>query len=145
LSRRGLSRPDESSFRQLFANYRNNAKNRNLRFSLSRKQFRDLTKQPCYLCGSPPSQEVKTTTGRAPYTYNGVDRRDNGLGYTIANSVPCCWKCNNLKGSASLSDLIGHFARILSHLALKSFTPEEVFNAKTTRNNKKRAVHRNRR
>jgi hypothetical protein len=28
---------------------------------------------------------------------SGIDRRDNELGYTVTNSVPCCPACNVAK------------------------------------------------
>ncbi|GAG94020.1 unnamed protein product, partial [marine sediment metagenome] len=27
----------------------------------------------------------------------GIDRKNNNIGYTIKNSVPCCWPCNKFK------------------------------------------------
>ena len=45
----------------------------------------------------------------------GVGRlhRDNDGHYTLANSVPCCARCNFMKGSVRLEDFAAH-ARLIS-------------------------------
>lgn len=30
---------------------------------------------------------------------HGIDRKDNDIGYTLENSVPCCAECNSLKSN----------------------------------------------
>ena len=46
------------------------------------------------------------------YIYNGVDRKDNNLGYTIDNCVPCCHRCNSMKSNLSYQNFIQHISNI---------------------------------
>lgn len=36
----------------------------------------------------------------------GLDRINNDYGYTVQNSAPCCWDCNNRKNSMRLQDML---------------------------------------
>lgn len=104
----------ESAFNDLFYVYNKNAKNRNLIFELSRDQFRFLTKQNCYYCSCEPKQEhlkVKTKK-RKGYIYNGIDRLDNNLGYTLKNSVSCCGLCNQMKMNETLETFLSQVEKI---------------------------------
>lgn len=65
-------------------------------FTLTRQEFVELCKMPCFYCGLESA--------------NGVDRLYPAVGYTKANSVPSCKTCNYAK-----NDL--HPARFLLHLA----------------------------
>ena len=38
------------------------------------------------------------------YLYNGIDRKNNFLGYTLENIVPCCEKCNRAKHIMNLTE-----------------------------------------
>jgi hypothetical protein len=38
------------------------------------------------------------------YTYNGVDRIDNSIGYTKENCVPCCTICNWAKSNRGVDE-----------------------------------------
>jgi hypothetical protein len=38
------------------------------------------------------------------FLHNGIDRLDNALGYTTANSVPCCKPCNQAKNDRSVDE-----------------------------------------
>lgn len=67
---------------------KNNAKNKGHEIDLSFEQFQILRSKPCHYCGGSLSE-----------TAQGLDRKDNSLGYTISNSVPCCPDCNYTKGS----------------------------------------------
>ena len=56
----------EASFNMLFDGYVRKARSRGLDFTLSREEFRALTKSDCLYCGRPPSQTRKTGSG-TPY------------------------------------------------------------------------------
>ena len=100
------------SFRRLLAIYKRAAKKNLREFSLSEEEFRQLTKSVCFYCGVEPSQISKTNTEQ--YIYNGVDRKDNSVGYTTENSVPCCWPCNELKGDRNIDDFLARIQKIIS-------------------------------
>lgn len=82
----------ESTYNQLFNRYKNDARNRNLDFYLTSKQFNLLIGSNCYYCNCPPSNGIITR-------YSGIDRVNNEQGYIITNCVSCCIKCNSDKKS----------------------------------------------
>lgn len=81
----------ENAFNRLYHTYKTRATNKNLEFTLSKTEFRELTGSKCYYCKKIPSQKASPTIkGFGEYIYNGIDRLDNNIGYTQENSVPCC-------------------------------------------------------
>lgn len=92
----------EASFNNLYGQYRATAKKLNREFSLTKEQFRALTKRPCHYCGTPPAQEH--CAGYGAYRYNGIDRVDNEKGYTPQNSTTCCFRCNRAKGTSTAEE-----------------------------------------
>ena len=54
---------------------------------ITEQKFNELSKQPCYYCGT-----------KGP---NGIDRIENDVGYADSNCVPCCKHCNYVKGNLS--------------------------------------------
>jgi hypothetical protein len=114
----------EAAFRRLFKQYQGNAKQRNHEFSLTEDQFRTLISSDCYYCGNPPSQvhdvsRSYTKHKPEPLVYNGVDRKENTVGYQNDNCVSCCKTCNYLKREMSVSEFMAHLKRVISHMAEK--------------------------
>lgn len=59
---------------------------------LSYEDFIGFTKKPdCYYCGTALNWEPYKTTGYK------LDRKNNALGYSRDNCVPCCARCNRAK------------------------------------------------
>lgn len=81
----------------LYLKYRFRAKRKNKEFTLTREEFKLLTSQNCFYCNKEPKQEYRHTNTIGYYTYNGIDRKDNNLGYILENCVPCCGECNSMK------------------------------------------------
>jgi 5-methylcytosine-specific restriction endonuclease McrA len=106
----------EAAFRQLHKNYKYTARRRGLQFNLTRSEFRVLTEQNCHYCGSVPSQVYGAThTGiNGAYTYNGVDRVNNELGYEPDNCVPCCKACNSAKGTMPYEEFMAYLDRLVT-------------------------------
>jgi hypothetical protein len=104
----------ESAINHLFGNYRTCAKNRKLPFSLSRIDFARIIKEPCTYCGAMPSQICKK--GKAELIYNGIDRRNNALGYNVDNCGACCWQCNQAKRDYCIDDFNFWVRRVYEHL-----------------------------
>jgi hypothetical protein len=102
----------EASFNDLFYTYRRNAKTRNIKFELTKDQFREFTKQNCYYCGSKPLLVMKKNVYNGNYVYNGVDRKNNNEGYTVENSVPCCYMCNHAKKNHTQKDFLDWIKRV---------------------------------
>jgi hypothetical protein len=96
---------------------------------LSFDDFYRLSQQNCNYCGTAPNQKRNDYTSNPAYgekqriegdfTYNGLDRVDSSKGHTPDNVVPCCWECNDMKGTLTLEDFKIHIRRIFAHL----FTP----------------------
>jgi hypothetical protein len=66
--------------------------------------YREALVSDCYYCGVTPSQVVRRNDLNGEFVYNGIDRLDNSIGYTKANSVSCCWRCNRAKFNDDLKD-----------------------------------------
>lgn len=114
LSRSAAARkkPD-AGMRELHTSYRNSAKNRGLSFELDFETFKEMTQRPCYYCGIDPCRSKKRVT------YNGIDRRDNSLGYVSGNLVTCCTACNYAKRDMSEADFLCWIQRAFLHLNLE--------------------------
>lgn len=101
-------------------NYRWSARTRGLCWELTDDDFDRLTTQPCFYCGLPPSL-VKAMKGHPSFTYTGIDRMDNNLGYAPENVVPCCTTCNMIKGAMPYADFMAWIARLTEY---QFFHPE---------------------
>lgn len=111
-----------SSFNRVLKAYKTNARKRNLEFSLTEEEFRNITSNNCYYCGVTPSMSTYADKSNGYYIYNGVDRVDNSMGYVSGNCVPCCSNCNRAKMALSYDDFIDLIRRIYAiHVAAKSF------------------------
>lgn len=102
----------EANFNDLLSRYRRGAKERDLSFDLTIKEFRELTSAECFYCGTEPSQIAHKTNTFGSYLYNGIDRVDNTIGYNISNCVSCCQMCNEWKRAYSKAQFFSHIERI---------------------------------
>ncbi len=94
-----------SSFRALIDTYSRRAAFLGVEFLLTEEQFRALTASNCRYCNAIPSQvKLAASESYGSYTYNGLDRQDNALGYTIENAVPCCGTCNRAKNIMGVAE-----------------------------------------
>ena len=84
------------------------AKKRGLEFSLSKEQVKEIVTQNCHYCGQAPKREfAKGWQGyNGSFICNGIDRKDNSIGYTYENSLPACGKCNLAKHTGTYDDFI---------------------------------------
>lgn len=96
----------ECSFNGLFLRYRHGALSRNLKFSLTKTQFKTLTQSNCFYCGTPPKNKHKGRTAFGEYVYNGVDRLDSKGDYSLKNCVACCAICNRAKSNLTLDEFL---------------------------------------
>lgn len=88
-----------SATNNIFNVYRREAKKRNFDFLLDKDIFSKLLHQNCYYCGIVPSQIRNAKNIRSSMKYNGIDRLNSSIGYTIDNCVTCCSSCNISKMS----------------------------------------------
>ena len=111
----------ESLINSLIGSYIKNAFERNYEFNLSNEIFENLIFKNCYYCGTIPYN--KKTMGNKSMYYNGIDRKDNTIGYIEDNCVSCCGKCNMMKNKWSHDDFIDHLLKITNNLNLKKNAP----------------------
>jgi hypothetical protein len=96
----------EANFNFLYNTYKTSAKHRELEFSLTKEEFKILTKGDCYYCGGHPDGIRKRKDSNGGYIYNGIDRVNNNLGYVSGNVVSCCKWCNIAKSTRGSDDFL---------------------------------------
>lgn len=106
----------EASLNQLYNNYIQNSKKREIEFALNKEEFSVLTKQNCFYCGIKPEQFYKSRHNSGDYTYNGIDRLNSKEGYSIENTVPCCGRCNEAKNDLNYEDFVDWINRVHNNL-----------------------------
>lgn len=104
-----------SAMRLVLGMYKRNAESRGLEFCLTEDEFRQLTSEPCYYCGEPPSKIKRSNASRGSYIHNGIDRVDNGKGYTMSNCVACCEICNKSKMTQTKEEFLAWVAKVYKH------------------------------
>jgi len=68
---------------------------RHISFDLTLAQYAALiTGAQCHYCG-----------GNLPMSGSGLDRKKSSLGYSTENCVPCCRRCNEIRGRDNISYL----------------------------------------
>lgn len=105
----------ESAFNALYQSYKKAAKKRKIIFKISRYRFKELIKGNCYYCGIEPYQKLQLTSSYGYVIYNGIDRKDNNLGYINGNIVSCCGKCNYSKFKYSDYEFLEWIKRVYFH------------------------------
>lgn len=111
---------DYHAVNQVYSSYKCRAKRKRIDFELSKLELYNICRKNCYLCGAEPSNYamysgwVNDFSLCTDFEYNGIDRVDPKLGYTIQNSQPCCKKCNYIKRNLNLKDFIEQLNKIIS-------------------------------
>ena len=118
-AKRRLLPPGEAAFRQLLRRYQQNASKRGLAWELTREQAKTMFQSSCFYCGAPPERLQRVCPDGSPFTFNGLDRRDNGRGYLLENTVPCCFPCNESKNDHQEADFIAWIGRAYRHLVAR--------------------------
>jgi hypothetical protein len=108
---------------------------REVKFELTKEEFKDIITSNCYYCGSKPEirkwifnifkKETKPT--------NGLDKIDPTGHYTADNVVPCCPMCNFIKSDYSQKDFLNQIEKIHKHLLKSSTTIENTENPEVSR------------
>lgn len=98
--------------RWLMRDYKKSARERDLEFDLEFEDFINLVEASCYYCGLSPNRPHY----RHPdYLSNGIDRMYNDKGYVLDNCVPCCWVCNQAKGTMDYDEFTSWLEKIVEH------------------------------
>lgn len=116
---RSQSRIEETGVNILFSGYRSKASKRKLDFNLDLKSFEKLIKGKCNYCGIDRSQMLRRQKAKTlQILYNGIDRIDPTLGYSLENCVSCCKYCNQSKSNLSLDEWRDHLNRIFNKMGI---------------------------
>ena len=89
-----------------FSAYKNNARRREIEFTLTRDDFNTLCTSPCSYCGQSSGQQY----------VNGIDRIDSNSGYVASNVTSCCKICNYMKNTLGQRAFIEHCKKVVSHV-----------------------------
>jgi hypothetical protein len=107
------------------SSYKGGAKQRGLSFSLSDEEFLSLTSSPRHYCGCLPFRGQRANGRRrggdtpgGAYTYNGIDRVNNAIGYELSNCVPCCTECNRAKMDRTYEDFVEWIGRVNTRISI---------------------------
>lgn len=102
---------------ELFYKYRSRAKKKRLAWQLTLEEFCAIVSKKCAYCGKRPASRQVHAGGKQFTTLAvGVDRKNNKKGYVLSNCVPCCWACNNFKGSLTSAQFLKQVKRIYRFL-----------------------------
>ena len=97
----------------MFRSYQYSAAKRGLEWTLENDEFFSMTQQNCHYCGGVPRRSgARERAALREFCYNGLDRKNNFVGYTTDNVVPCCKICNWAKGKLSYDDFIAYLERV---------------------------------
>ena len=90
---------------------------------ISLDKFINLSKSNCFYCGQIPQNKLKDVNkiyrdrlvSDTIIKFNGIDRIDSNIGYTLFNVVPCCEKCNRAKNIMSQDEFKEWIKKIYEH------------------------------
>jgi len=107
-----------SQKRTVYRYYERHAEKLKKKFELSFNYFGIITQQNCYYCGAKPSNIQKTHNDNGDFVYNGIDRKNNNLGYTKRNCVPCCKICNIAKNKQTKREFYNWVKKVWDRIKL---------------------------
>ncbi len=100
------------------------ATDRGIEWSLTDEQALQLMRQPCHYCGSTLSNLSRHPEFNGDFRYNGIDRVDNSVGYTVENVVACCKHCNIAKRDRTVTEFLLWIEQVYRHSVLAVLTEE---------------------
>lgn len=104
----------QGCFNRTYNGYKQAAKSKGRDFELTREEFKSLIDDDCHYCGCAPFNTMRSRTHGDDYKYNGIDRKDNSLGYIVSNCVTACAICNQAKHRFSYDEFMVWINRITS-------------------------------
>lgn len=107
---------EEANLNRVFNTYKRNAKKRDRGFLLTKEQFKQLSQQDCFYCGTKPHNIAQHKYGIGKFIYNGIDRIDNNKGYVVNNCVACCFVCNEWKKARTQQEFLMRVKLIYDHM-----------------------------
>jgi hypothetical protein len=114
---------ERTQYRAMYKMYKYSAKKRKIAFKLTFKEFVKLTSYACHYCGvSPERKPIKSVKNKnidlenRGIVVNGIDRKDNKIGYVLSNCVPCCPSCNYMKQDMHIDQFLRKIVQIYENL-----------------------------
>jgi len=114
----------EGAFKYLYRQREWGAKKKGHKWKISLEDAKKLFTSPCHYCGSLPIRICRGITSKnggisnGEFIYNGIDRKDNNEGYTLENSVSCCWRCNSAKHATDYEEFKEWVKKVYKHFIL---------------------------
>jgi len=108
----------QSALNTVLGRYKREAKKRNYEWDLSKEDFVKITALNCHYCGISPLNRTESRNGA--FVYNGIDRVENSVGYTINNTVACCRDCNLAKYKKTAKDFLDYIKRVFDYQQSKT-------------------------
>ena len=102
----------QADLRVRWTSYRASAKRRGISWELSESQFAVIGAGNCHYCGDPAVERQVRDYLNGGSVFNGIDRIDSSGPYAPSNCVPCCSRCNRLKGDLPYDEFISWCRRI---------------------------------
>lgn len=113
-------------FYQVYMNYQKQALLRNYIFDINLDEFKELVVQNCHYCNAIPANTFRGHKRKfkdtSEFLYNGIDRKENNIGYVLNNCVPCCQKCNFAKKNYSYDEWVLWIKQVYENLFIKGST-----------------------
>lgn len=105
----------EASMNEVFSVYKKGARKRGFSFELSKEKFIEIITKECIYCGDRLTNLHDKESNNGNFSYTGIDRYDNSIGYTVDNSVPCCRVCNRIKTNMTTEQMYEHLNKIIKN------------------------------
>jgi len=102
-----------------FNSYKYSAEKRGKKFEIDKIFFETITSKPCYLCGKKNIKNIHR---------NGIDRKDNNIGYVEGNCESCCRVCNMTKKNYDHGCFLKQLEKIYYHSQLDKFNEPSGMN-----------------
>lgn len=106
-----------AAFNSLIKQYSIQASIRGLAWKLSKEECLSLFTSNCFYCGTPPNTTIGREFYNGSFTYNGIDRKNNLIGYVLDNCVSCCGFCNRKKSDTNFEEFITWIRTIYKNLS----------------------------
>lgn len=107
-------RQADASYTSVFNSLSKRAVEREIEWRLTEDEVTEIVTSDCHYCGEAPEVRSGSSLPR-----NGIDRKDNSIGYVINNCLPCCKACNFSKHTSTYDEFIARTHRISQRLLKK--------------------------
>jgi hypothetical protein len=108
--------------KKLFGTYQRQALRRGYSWSLTEDEFKEFLFKRCFYCDAEPTSKYNTSSNNPVMDnnliYNGIDRKNNEIGYSKKNCITACGICNRMKMDLSYERFLEKIKQINTKLNL---------------------------